>query len=206
MVRHEPAGEGAVPEPRLDDRIVDLLQREPGALAFNGLRRALGAHPESLTRALRRLERLGLVTRAEHGYALLADSEGPRTGPEPGPLRGLAAVDLAPGVTRGDLLGALAGRWFGPLRWVGVYERPGDPLLVWSVEGVDGHVLLGVRRGALRVYVDRPRTPPATDPLDRAARDLLVHGLSRLDAGPRRAAPAFVGFAARGSAPRGLAS
>ncbi len=169
------------PDPRLDDRIVDLLRRGPGAFAFNGLRRALDAHPESLSRSLRRLERLGVVARGTHGYALVA-GPGPEEAPrDRAPLRSVASVELAPGVTRADLLGRLAGRWFGSLRWVGVHDRPDDPLLVWSVEGSDGHVLLGVRRGSLRLFVDRPRPRSGSDALDRAARDLLAHALERLE-------------------------
>ncbi|MCI4317072.1 MAG: GntR family transcriptional regulator, partial [Thermoplasmata archaeon] len=65
----EVAGADA-PEPRLDDRVRELLGNIGGRLAFNGLRRALGVHPESLTRALRRLEREGVVQRRADGYVL----------------------------------------------------------------------------------------------------------------------------------------
>ncbi len=171
-----------VPDPRLDDRIVDLLRRAPGAFAFNGLRRALAAHPESLTRALRRLERLGVIARGDRGYALLAAPPPTEMTGEREPLRATGSVDLAAGISGSDLIGHLAGRWFGALRWVGVHERPGDPLLVWSVEGTDGHVFLGVRRGSLRVYVDRPHRSTDAGPLERAARELLAHALQRLDA------------------------
>ena len=207
-VAREPQGASPdrAPDPRLDDRIVDLLRRAPGAFAFNGLRRALAAHPESLSRSLRRLERLGVIARGEHGYALVA-GPGPEEAPrEPTPLRSVAAVELAPGVTRSDLLGRLAGRWFGSLRWVGVHERPGDPLLVWSVEGSDGHVLLGVRRGSLRLFVDRPRSREGTDALDRAARELLAHVLARLEGAPPSSFPRRLELRGPTAVPRPWAS
>ena len=78
------ASDSSREEPRLDDRIVELLQREPGALAFTGLRRTLEAHPESLVRALRRLERLGVVARGERGYELVGESEAASPTPDPG--------------------------------------------------------------------------------------------------------------------------
>ncbi|MCI4366784.1 MAG: hypothetical protein L3K08_03420, partial [Thermoplasmata archaeon] len=59
----------------LDDRVVRTLAERPGHHAFNGLRRALAAHPESLTRSLRRLERDGMIARDSHGYFLKERSE-----------------------------------------------------------------------------------------------------------------------------------
>ena len=47
--------------PRVDEQVLEVLADSSGTLAFNGLRRALKVHPESLVRALRRLERDGVV-------------------------------------------------------------------------------------------------------------------------------------------------
>jgi hypothetical protein len=122
--------EGTFPG-RLDDRIVRLLEESSGHLAFNGLRRALQAHPESLSRALRRLERVGVLQRDAGGYALSGASElHPDDRPEV-PPRVIATVEIPLGRTGAEILGQLAGRWLGGLRWVGVYDRPGDPWLVW---------------------------------------------------------------------------
>ena len=68
----------------------------------------------------------------------------------------MASVALPPGTSENDLMGRLAGRWLGPLRWLGVYERPGDPWLVWTVGPSGGHAILSVRRGNLRVLTDAP--------------------------------------------------
>lgn len=168
------------PDPRLDDRVVELLSEHAGSIAFNGLRRTLGVHPESLTRALRRLERVGVVRRADGGYALR--EEGPDVlRPRPAPTaRQVASVALPPGFVPDDLLGQMAGRWFGQLRWVGIQESPGDGRLVWSVANTRGHVSLAIHHAALRVYVDRPRNDPDAPALEDAAHDLLVHGVARL--------------------------
>lgn len=177
------------PMPRVDDRVIELLSERSGRIAFGGLRRALGVHPESLTRALRRLEREGVIRRFDGGYEL-ADAPG-RQGEPPLAVRTrpLASVELPPGATREEVFGRLSGRWFGALRWVGVFEHPGDPWLVWSVEGVRGHIVLSVKEGYLRVMVEG--TAPEGASLDDASYELLGHALSvlRLRGRPRDLPP-----------------
>ena len=175
-------GPESPPDPRLDDRVTELLAASAGRLAFNGLRRTLGAHPESLARALRRLERAGVIVREDGGYMLRSEQSPParaRTHEDPG-SRVVASVELPPGLGEQEVLGSLAGRWFGRLRWVGVYENPGDPWLVWSVSDGPGHVFLSVRRSTLRVLVDRTRADPDSVGLEDAAQELLVQALTRL--------------------------
>ncbi|MFZ1023067.1 MAG: hypothetical protein WAN87_02910 [Thermoplasmata archaeon] len=171
--------EAGASNPRLDERVVELLASHSGRLAFNGLRRALGAHPESLIRALKRLEREGLVERVDRTYALSdhpgAVSASPRTH-----LRQIASVALPSHFDRPGMFGALAGRWFGRLRWVGIYEHPGDPWLVWSIDGAPGHVLLRARKGRLEVMVEMPTQSVPSDAIESAARDLLTRGLEAI--------------------------
>ncbi|MGI0132174.1 MAG: hypothetical protein ACREDK_03640 [Thermoplasmata archaeon] len=169
------------PEPRLDDRIRGLLGENGGRLAFNGLRRALHAHPESLQRALKRLEREGVVQHGEDGYSLVAPPDvpvAPRLEPA---TRTVASVQLPTGIPSDAVLGQLAGRWFGALRWVGVYDRPHDPWLVWSVGASHERVMLSVRRGTIRVLVeDGARGEAPREASESAAWDLLRHALDRL--------------------------
>jgi hypothetical protein len=169
-----------VEEAPLDDRVVEFLQDRPGRVAFNGLRRALDAHPESLVRSLRRLERHGVVLHGSDGYGLVDRPSSP-PGPAPSKGRPFAEVTLAPGVSRTDLFGRLAGRWFGPLRWVGLYEPADGPWLVWSVEGSRSQIRLGIRRGRLTVLVDRAGAEGPDPRADDAARRLLGHAVDALD-------------------------
>lgn len=167
-------------EAPLDDRVVEFLQDRPGRVAFNGLRRALDAHPESLVRSLRRLERHGVVLRGSDGYGLV-DRPSEVASPPAAKVRPFAEVMLAPGVSRTDLFGRLAGRWFGPLRWVGLYEPADGPWLVWSVEGSRAQVRLGIRRGRLTILVDRAGGSGPDARADDAARRLLGHAVDALD-------------------------
>jgi hypothetical protein len=160
----------------LDDRILSTLQGLHGRMAFNGLRRKLGAHPESLARALRRLEREGLVERADGGYRSLSDGSvaTPNGALE---LRPIARIELPHEWDESKVFGRLAGRWFGSLRWVGVVEQPGRRLLAWARRDGFGQVLLGVQRGVLRVYV--PDSSQNDDPAEAEALayELLVQAV-----------------------------
>ena len=159
---------------RLEDRVLHALEGLPGRVAFSGLRRVLGTHPESLARALRRLEREGLVERVDGGYRVL--SEGRRSIEElTADLRPIARVDLPMGTTPESLFGRLAGRWFGSLRWVGVVERPDERLLAWAQRDGTGYVLLGVDRGMLRVFVPGPSGRDDPSEAEEAAYELLWH-------------------------------
>lgn len=164
---------------RLDDRVLETLLRLRGEVAFSGLKRLLGAHPESLARSLRRLEREGLVLRAGGGYRALASPSGPPdgTGSE---LRAVAEVELPPSATPPALVERLSARWFGSLRWVGVVARPGEQLLAWATRSGDGLVLLGLRGRRLRVLV--PETWARNDPAEteEAAYELLLHAVEAL--------------------------
>jgi hypothetical protein len=177
---------GSGREERLDDRIVRRMQSQSGHVSFNGLRRSLSAHPESLSRALRRLERFGVILHDEAGYAL---ADGPSTEFDAGtrpPFRAVGEVDLPEGASAPWVLSEFAGRWFRDLRWVGMMDGRDDPWLVWSVPGTDGHVLLTLSGRRLRVGTDLPGHDG--ERVEAAARSLLASGLDRLARG-RRAPP-----------------
>ena len=164
-----------------DRDVLEFLSREPTAhVAFQGLRRGLGIHPEQLSRALHRLAGDGLVERTERGYRATAKALtvlGPdalsRT-PE-----GLTVLEtyLPADVVVGSLVEALQGRWFGPLRWFGFSEDAGELRLWWSTE--DNGIQLEVRmhEGQLRIVAHIA----ARNRLDEAARHayLLFEHLSR---------------------------
>lgn len=174
------ANPSLAPPSRLDERILTTLQDLHGHIAFNGLRRALGAHPESLSRALRRLEREGLVERVDGGYRALAIDAVPPTDLSE-TLRPIARVDLPPGALPETVLARLAGHWFGALRWVGVVERPSGRLLIWARRDGTSQVLVGIQRGVLRVYV--PEGSGGNVDLSEAedaAYELLVHAVDAL--------------------------
>ncbi|MGA7862311.1 MAG: hypothetical protein WCB19_10755 [Thermoplasmata archaeon] len=155
----------------LDDRILSTLHGLHGRMAFNGLRRKLGAHPESLARALRRLEREGLVERADGGYRSLSDGTLDQSDTHYD-LRSIARIEIPRDLDEATIFGRLAGRWFGSLRWVGIVEQSGRRLLAWARRDGYGQVFLGVHRGVLRVYV-----PDSVEPQDEAEAEALAYEL-----------------------------
>ncbi|HLM70087.1 MAG TPA: hypothetical protein VK423_01720 [Thermoplasmata archaeon] len=174
--RDEPS---PAPAGGLDQRVLSTLQGLQGQIAFSGLRRALHAHPESLSRSLRRLEREGLVERSENGYrALSPPSGGALHGPVD--LRPIAQVDLPPGAPPESVLGRLSGRWFGSLRWVGVVDSPTGRLLAWARRDGGGYALLGIHRGVLRVYIRENDAGEDTNDAEDSAYELLVHAANAL--------------------------
>lgn len=174
----------------LDDRILSMLQGLHGRMAFSGLRRKLGAHPESLARALRRLQREGLVERDDGGYRSLSD--GAMAGSlATSELHTIARIELPRDLDEATIFGRLAGRWFGSLRWVGVVEQPGRRLLAWARRDGYGQVLLGVHRGVLRVYV--PDAADTSDPseAEALAYELLVQAVGVVQPSPPRGGTAY---------------
>jgi len=169
----------AAPPGGLDERVLSTLQGLQGRIAFSGLRRVLRAHPESLSRSLRRLEREGLVERSGGGYRALSGfpKEERRA---PAELRPIAQVDLPPGAPPDSVLGRLAGRWFGSLRWVGVVEGPSGRLLTWARRDGVGYVLLGIERGILRVFVREDGSVDDPNEAEDSAYELLVHAVDAL--------------------------
>lgn len=178
------SGASSYPSSRLDERILTALQGLPGRVAFSGLKRVLQAHPESLARALRRLEREGLVERVDGGYRALAGPD-PSTARLTRDLRTIAAIDLPSGTSPDLLLSRLSGRWFGSLRWVGIVDRDDERLLAWARRDGSEYVLLGVHRDRLRVYVPETSSDASED-ADDAAYELLVHAVDAI----RPASPA----------------
>ena len=198
----EPSGSPGEPRGSLDDRILGTLQTLHGRMAFSGLRRKLGAHPESLARALRRLEREGLVERADGGYRSLSSAD-PDPNVGPGGLRPIARIELPKEMDEETVLARLAGRWFGSLRWVGIVEQPDRRLLAWARRDGYGQVLLGIHRGVLRVYVPGAADQDDASEAEALAYELLVQAVAVVQPEIRSGGTAyfFLGPAARPSRP-----
>ena len=164
-----------------DRHVLEFLSQDPSShVAFQGIRRRLGIHPEQLSRALHRLSDDGLVERTEHGYRATAKA---LTVISPDVLtrtpEGLTVLEtyLPADVHVGGLVDALQGRWFGPLRWFGFSQDEGELRLWWSTE--DNGIQLEVRLhdGRLRIVAHIG----SRNRLDEAARHeyLLFEHLSR---------------------------
>ncbi len=157
-----------------DRDVLEFLSQDPTSqVAFQGIRRRLGIHPEQLSRALHRLADDGLVERTDHGYRATAKAL-TVLGPDalthmPQGLPVLETYLPADFVVK-SLVDAVQGRWFGPLRWFGFSEDQGELRLWWSTE--DNGIQLEVRlhEGQLRIIAHMA----AQNRLDEAARHAYV--------------------------------
>ena len=116
---------------------------EEGLLGFTfeGLKRRLGAHSETLSRILDRLEEQRILEKTAQGYQVT------ERGREVTSLRQLSASEprltllrtLLPRVEKPrEAIHGLRGRWFGPLRWLGYSEDERGTVMKWVTE--DGSI------------------------------------------------------------------
>ena len=120
-----------------DSKILSLLNQETGTYySFKGLMRKLNLHQQSLTRALGRLESLGLVKRFEHGYKLNEIDKKRSTDVcrKPCAYRHLLQAYIPPGIEAKEIVRKLSGRWFSRIRWIGLIESETSYILQWINE------------------------------------------------------------------------
>jgi len=125
-----------------DLNVLNLIGEEDlTSFTFDGLKRRLGVHSETLSRILCRLEEQGLVEKQPEGYRVTSrvkehvlsyqlSTEEPRLP--------IMQTLLSPDIPVHQLVSDLSGRWFGVLRWLGYSESKESITLKWITE--DGGV------------------------------------------------------------------
>ncbi len=182
-----PASVDARAESGLDDlrehdrEVLEFLSQDPAAqVAFQGIRRRLGIHPEQLSRALHRLAEDDLVQKTEVGYRVTAKALSifsPKEWTTERPGATVLQTYLPADVDVRSLVGSLRGSWVGPLRWYGVVESAEELRLSWALE--DESVRLDVRIHGSQLAITADIA--SHDRLDEATR--LGHRLFRQIAG-----------------------
>lgn len=138
------------PDWSLSDRDVDVIEflseEEFQFFTFEGLKRRLGIHPETLSRILNRLEAEGIVKKSSQGYAVtkeIARKLHHHAGGD-GPSKAVLLQTFLPSDLTVELLVSnLRGRWFGLLRWLGLAHNTEGVTLKWVTE--DGDVQVDAR-------------------------------------------------------------
>jgi len=121
-----------------DNKVLSVLTQKGSNYTFRGLMRSLNLHQQSLSRALHRLETLGLVEKSTMGYRLSkggsvfraqsAANSKDRRDRNVQLLQTYIPIDVA----GSEVAYALAGKWFKNLRWMGLIESElGDYTLQW---------------------------------------------------------------------------
>lgn len=118
-----------------DHKVLEVLSDDRSSYTFRGLMRKLGIHQESLSRALHRLDELGLVEKSYKGYRLSKKgafvTKSSRAGAAYVPL---LQTYIPSNINIDDIVGALVGRWFKNLRWLGMVEGEREHMLQWVSE------------------------------------------------------------------------
>ncbi len=174
--------DGTIEDLREHDReVLEFLSQDPAAqVAFQGIRRRLGIHPEQLSRALHRLADDELVQKTDVGYrvtpkALSIFSPKEWTAHRPGAT--ILQTYLPANVDVRSLVASLRGSWIGPLRWYGLVESEGELRLSWALEDESMQLDVRIHGGQLTITAN----VDSHEHLDEATR--LGHLLFRQIAG-----------------------
>lgn len=138
-----------------DREVLEFLSRDPSAqVAFQGIRRKLGIHPEQLSRALHRLADDELVQKTDLGYRVTRRAMGilsPRewTSDQPGVT--ILQTYLPADLDLRTLVASLRGTWVGPLRWYGLSDSDEELRLSWTLEDESIQLETRIRAGQLAV-------------------------------------------------------
>ncbi len=131
-----------------DNKILSVLNEAGSNYSFKGLMRKLNLHQQSLSRALHRLEEMGLVERSPVGYRLSKASESSISKIDLGRPKGREYMQLLQtyiplNVRAAEVVRQLVGKWFKNLRWLGMIESGTGFTLQWSSD--DGSFQINLR-------------------------------------------------------------
>ena len=179
-------GELAAVSPR-DAEVVRTIEEEGlSVFTFDGLRRITGAHPETLSRSLERLEDGGLVVKSPEGYSITEKArESFAARPAYVGARKIPILHtfLPYEASTGTIISALKGRWFDTIRWVGMAETDEGFVMKWVTE--DGTATIDAKFSAGQLDVDARVAKEADLPKAVRAAHQLMGRISRLYASPR---------------------
>jgi hypothetical protein len=132
------------PVSSIGDRDSDILaflsQEDFTFFTFEGLKRRLGLHPETLSRILNRLEQEGIVKKTAEGYTVTREIAKHlklhQTSTRESRVS-LLQTFLPSDIPVQQLISNLQGKWFGLLRWLGLSETNECVTLKWITEDGD---------------------------------------------------------------------
>lgn len=159
---------------------------DAGAVSFQGIRRKLGLHQETLSRSLHRLERDGFVGKINSDYVVSTKGASVLNRSRAGvshssssfhesflPTSILRTI-LPPNATELELEQALSHKWFGNLRWYGSSHGEEGTILSWTTD--DGKLRLSavISDGYLSVE-SQATTKKSMEEAIRAAYEIFDH-------------------------------
>lgn len=141
--------------PRDAEVVRAIEEEELTVFTFDGLRRITGAHPETLSRTLERLEDDGYVVRSPEGYSVTEKTKGALSlKPAFSGARKVPILHtfLPYEASAGKIVTALKGRWFDDMRWVGMADGEEGFVMKWVTD--DGSALIDARFSGGQLDID----------------------------------------------------
>jgi DNA-binding Lrp family transcriptional regulator len=142
----------------LSERDADVLsivdEEDLATFTFDGLKRRLGLHPETLSRILSRLEEEGIVEKTREGYEVTPKIAQLKLGSvrREAQTASLLQTFLPSNMLVQNLISELKGRWFGVLRWLGMSENSEGITLKWITE--DGSIQVAASISGTSLNID----------------------------------------------------
>lgn len=138
-----------------DTNVLSLIDEEDlTAFTFDGLKRRLGLHPETLSRILSRLEEEGIVRKTSEGYTVTKKLTRLKLHPTRPQTQSVSILQtyLPSNMLTQQLITALSGKWFGILRWLGISETSEGVTLKWVTE--DGGIQIAANIAGNELNID----------------------------------------------------
>jgi len=157
---------------------------------FDGIKRRLGVHPETLSRILYRLEEQGIIEKASSGYNVTSKAKQLlKQHPiyEAQPTVPILQTLLSPDIPVEQIISHLRGRWFGNLRWVGTSQTPEGTALKWITEDGGTQIQAIFSEGSLSIEA-KPLTEKDLNKALRASYQLIAY-VTRLYSKPAHTRP-----------------
>ena len=181
-----------LPDVSLGERDTDVLavlsEEDLTTFSFEGLKRRLGLHPETLSRILLRLEQEGFVEKKAEGYGVTSRiNEFLRTNQiyNSESRVPLLQTFLPSDISVMQLVLDLRGRWFGFLRWLGLSDNGGSVTLKWITE--DGGIQVEAHISETALAIDAKFLQKKNMNMALKASYQLLNHISKLCSPSRRA-------------------
>jgi len=183
--------QGLSPYGCLSERDADVLslvnEEDLTTFTFDGLKRRLGLHPETLSRILSRLEEEGIVKKTPEGYQVTPKITKLKLGPARREAQTVSLLQtfLPSNMLTEHFISELKGKWFGVLRWLGMSETSEGVTLKWLTE--DGSIQVAASISGNSLNIDAKfLTSNNLDLALKAAYQLMAH-IGKLCTGTRSA-------------------